>query len=95
MAFEWHSAKAKSNLEKYGVSFEEASSVFNDPLQLHYPDEGHSIEENRYICLGMSDSGRLLLLVYVERLSETFRIISAPEMTRRERKIYEAQRDIS
>lgn len=64
-------------------------------MQLHYPDEGHSIEENRYICLGMSDSGRLLLLVYVERLSETFRIISAREMTRRERKIYEAQRDIS
>ena len=95
MAFEWHSAKAKSNLEKHGVSFEEASSVFDDPLQLHYPDETHSVGEQRYICLGVSDSGRLLMLAYVEHLSETFRIISAREMTRREQRTYEAQRDIT
>ncbi len=57
MAFKWHSEKAKSNFEKHGVSFEEAESVFDDPLQVHYPDYAHSIGEQRYICLGDSNQG--------------------------------------
>jgi len=95
MAFEWHSEKAKSNLEKHGVSFEEAATVFDDPLQVHYLDGAHSISEQRFICLGVSSEGRFLKLAYTELEADTIRIITAREMTPRERKEYESQSDLT
>lgn len=91
MPFEWHAAKAATNLEKHGVSFEEATTVFDDPLQVHYPDHAHSIGEQRFICLGVSNHGRLLKLAYTERIPETFRIITAREATPEEQREYESQ----
>ena len=94
MAFKWHSEKAKSNFEKHGVSFEEAESVFDDPLQVHYPDYAHSIGEQRYICLGDSNQGRLITLAYTENTPNLFRIISARLATRREQRTYESQSNL-
>lgn len=95
MAFEWHSVKARSNLEKHGVSFDEAETVFDDPLQMHYPDYAHSVGEQRYICLGYSDQGRLLTLAYIEKAPDLIRIITARLATRREQRIYESQSDLT
>jgi uncharacterized DUF497 family protein len=95
MPLEWHAAKAASNLEKHGVSFEEAATVFNDPLQVHYPDQAHSIGEQRFICLGVSNHGRLLKLAYTERIPETFRIITAREAGPGEKRNYERQSDLT
>jgi uncharacterized DUF497 family protein len=95
MAFEWHSEKAKSNFEKHGVSFEEAESVFDDPLQTHYSDYAHSIEEQRYICLGYSNQGRLITLAYTENIPNLFRIITARPATRKEQRTYESQSDLT
>ncbi len=95
MNFEWDPRKAESNLKDHGVSFEEGASIFEDPLQIHFPDHAHSIGEQRYLCLGMSERGRLVMAVYTEPGPETVRIISAREATRRERKSYETQSDLS
>jgi len=95
MPFEWHIKKAKSNLEKHRVSFEEAATVFEDPLQVHYPDNAHSFGEQRFICLGISDQGRLLMMAYTETTPDTIRIITAREMTRREQEAYESQSDLT
>lgn len=92
MKFEWHPPKAASNLAKYGVSFAEAASVFEDPHQYHYRDNIHSIREQRYICLGFSEQNRLLMLVYTEPVRDTIRIISAREANTSEEEDYEAQR---
>jgi hypothetical protein len=94
MNFEWFHGKAESNVEKHdGVSFEEAQTVFDDPMQYHYPDDPHSIEEQRFICLGMSSRGKALTVVYTEDTPENIRIISAREMTAREERIYATHRD--
>lgn len=95
MIFEWFRLKAESNLKKHGVSFEEAKTAFSDEAQVHYPDHAHSIEEQRFICLGMSDQQRLLMIVYTEEMTDTIRIISAREATQREEKIYAGQSDYS
>jgi uncharacterized DUF497 family protein len=95
MEFEWHPAKARSNLEKHGVSFEEAQAVFDDPLQMHYPDGAHSIGEQRFICFGLSEQGRVLAVIYTEPSENKIRIISAREATRREEKVYETQSDLT
>jgi hypothetical protein len=95
MIFEWFRLKAESNLEKHGVSFEEAKTAFSDEMQFHYPDHAHSIEEQRFICLGMSDQQRLLMIVYTEQVTDRIRIISAREATQREEKIYAGQSDYS
>lgn len=92
MNFEWHPPKAESNLEKHGVSFEEAASVFDDPYQYHYGDDLHSFSEQRYICLGFSTQSRLLMVVYTEPIRDTLRIITAREATNPEEEDYEAQR---
>ena len=92
MKFEWHPPKAESNLEKHGVSFAEAASLFDDPHQYHYRDDIHSIGEQRYICLGFSEQNRLLMLVYAEPMRDTIRIISAREANASEEEDYEAQR---
>jgi uncharacterized DUF497 family protein len=86
--FEWDSAKATANLAKHGVSFEEASTVFADPLSVTTPDPRYSRGEERFAILGLSGRGRLLAVYHTER-GARIRIISAREATRRERTDYE------
>ena len=88
MNFEWDANKADSNLSKHGVSFDEAATVFDDPLYLDFFDPDHSYSEYRYIIIGRSSDKRLLFVSYTEH-GETVRLISAREATRRERKDYE------
>lgn len=76
MRFEWNFNKAEANLSKHGVSFEEATTVFGDRLSGTFPDPEHSISEERWITVGMSVDGRLLVVAHTEN-DETFRIISA------------------
>jgi len=86
--FEWDIKKAESNLKKHGVSFDESSTVFGDPLALLMPDPDHSIGEMRYVLLGMSNKQRLLVIAFAERPPKT-RLISARRATRQERRRYE------
>lgn len=86
--FEWHRAKAKANLQKHEISFEEAMSVFADPLSVTLADPDHSADESRFIDIGLSTRGEVLVVVYTERES-TIRIISARRATRLERRVYE------
>jgi uncharacterized protein len=88
MDYEWDSSKAVTNLEKHGVSFEEAKTVFNNPLALIFEDESHSVQERREIIIGYSQQNRLLLVSFTER-PKAIRIISARVVTRREREDYE------
>ena len=88
MNFEWDPEKAARNLGKHGISFEEAATVFGDPLSITYYDPAHSVGESRYITLGMSRSGRLLIVAHTDR-GENIRIISARQTTQRERKQHE------
>ena len=86
--FEWDPAKAASNLKDHKVSFDEASTVFGDRLAMLMADPDHSEEEERYLLLGVSLQGRLLVVSFAERPPRT-RLISAREATRRERRQYE------
>ena len=88
MNCEWDEAKAAGNLEKHDVSFEEASQVFADPLYVDFFDPDHSDAEARYLIIGMSAAGRLLIVSYSER-DDVIRIISARELTAAERRAYE------
>ena len=88
MEFEWDSDKAASNLAKHNVSFQEASTVFGDPLSLTFLDPDHSEAESRHITIGESTQRRLLIISHADR-AQRIRIISAREVTRQERKIYE------
>lgn len=74
-----------SNLEKHEVSFEEAATVFDDPLYIDFYDPDHSVEEHRYLIMGQSTAGRLLFVAYTER-DDVIRLISAREMTSSERR---------
>jgi uncharacterized protein len=86
--FEWDVRKAESNARKHGVTFEEASTVFGDPLSLLKPDPDHSNGEERYLLLGMSIRQRLIVVVFAETQTWT-RLISARPATRREKRQYE------
>jgi uncharacterized DUF497 family protein len=86
--FEWDAEKATANVRKHGVSFDEAVTAFGDPLSVLLLDPDHSTGEDRYLVLGMSAAGRLLVVAFVERPPRT-RIISARLATRRERQDYE------
>jgi hypothetical protein len=86
--FEWDETKAATNLRKHGVPFEEAASVFSDPLAYTFDDPDHSVGEQRLLTFGLSQSGRLLAVVHAER-GRAIRIISARRATRHERGIYE------
>lgn len=86
--FEWDRKKAGLNLRKHRVAFDEASTVFGDPLALLMPDPDHSVGEMRYILLGMSNQQRLLVVAFAERPPRT-RLISARLATRKERRKYE------
>lgn len=88
MKFAWDPGKAKRNLAKHGVSFEEAITVFDDPLYLDFFDPEQSEWENRYIRVGCSNQKRVLVIAYTERDDQT-RIISARPATKRERQAYE------
>jgi len=87
VGFVWDPRKAKGNLAKHGISFDEAKTLFDDDLFLVFADPDHSGEENRFIIMGQSKRRRLLLVAYTER-SDAIRIISAREATRHERQIY-------
>ena len=89
MKFQWDPEKAKSNLRKHEVSFEEAVTVFKDPLALIFDDMGHSETEHREIIIGFSKLSKLLLVCFVERQEDVVRIISARKATRQEREDYE------
>jgi uncharacterized DUF497 family protein len=88
MHFEWNPAKAKKNFQKHGISFEEATSVFYDPLAVTGADPDHSEVEERMITFGMSSQGRLLVVAHTEH-DDAIRIISARVTTQLERHIYE------
>lgn len=88
LEFEWDAAKASENLKNHRVSFEEAKSIFNDPLLLTFPDPEHSDEEHRYINIGVSSHSRILLVVFTDRKGK-LRIISSRKATAKEKKLYE------
>jgi uncharacterized DUF497 family protein len=88
LKFQWDDTKAQANLGKHGVSFEEAASVFGDPLALTFPDPDHSIGEKRWLTFGVSQTSRLLVVAHTHR-GRSIRIISARKATRHERGIYE------
>ena len=88
MLFAWDQNKAAVNLQKHGISFQEAGTVFGDPLAITYDDPDHSGEEERFITIGLSREGRLLIVSHTPRAAQT-RLISARPVTRRERNFYE------
>lgn len=90
MEFEWDRKKAKYNLRKHGVSFEEASTVFDDVLASFYEDPDHSVHEKRFLMMGTSARGRLLYIAFADR-SRRIRIISARIPTKQEKKLYEEE----
>ena len=91
MNFEWDPGKAAQNRRKHGVSFREAATVFGDPLAMTYQDPDHSVEEQRFITIGMSSLGRLLIAAHADR-GENIRIINARKTTLRERTDYEQEK---
>ena len=86
--FEWDEEKAKANLKKHRVSFEEATTVFLDPFSMTIPDPDPSVNELRYVDIGSSDKCRVLVVVYTER-GATIRMISCRKATYSERTLYE------
>jgi uncharacterized protein len=84
MEFEWDEAKARRNLAKHDVSFQEAATDFGDPLAITFSDPDHSDEEDRYLTFGASSDGHFLVVSHTDRGEHT-RIISARRMTRKER----------
>ncbi|CCI01963.1 BrnT family toxin [Microcystis aeruginosa] len=88
MEFDWDKNKAERNLSKHEVSFEEAKTVFDDPLYVDFYDLDHSEDEDRYLLVGQSNRGRLLIVSYTER-GNLIRLISAREVTKTERETYE------
>lgn len=88
MRFRWDKLKAASNLVKHGITFEEATTVFGDPLSNAFPDPDHSMGEYRFVIVGSSEQGRILVVAHTDD-GELMRIISAREATHGERKTYE------
>lgn len=88
MEFEWNLEKAVINQRKHNISFPEATTVFNDPLSMTFPDPDHSIGENRYVIIGISELGQLLVVAHTDRDNRT-RIISARKANRQEKRFYE------
>jgi len=88
MNFEWDPPKASANVKKHGITFDEAATVFLDPMALSGPDPDHSLDESRYISFGVSSLGHLLAVSHTYRPGG-IRLISARRVTRAERKLYE------
>ena len=89
MKFEWDEEKAEENLRKHGVTFKEACTVFGDWNELTYYDPDHSVYEERFLTLGMTSGGKILVVVHTSR-GERIRLISARKATKPERNNYEA-----
>jgi len=87
LGFDWDPDKASKNVEKHHVSFEEAATVFDDPMFITFIDDEHSIDEERYITIGLSSRGRLLMLAHADR-KDHIRIISARRATKNEEQFY-------
>ena len=92
MTFEWDPRKEALNLRKHGVSFHEAATIFGDPLALTFSDPDHSVNEQRFITVGLSNMDRLLITAHADR-GDNIRIISARKTTQRERQQYEEEKD--
>src|SRR5438445_6581640 len=90
LRFEWDREKATSNLSKHGVSFEEAATVFYDPLAATFPDPDHSRGEDRFLTIGYSSTNRVLVVCHTDRRGGV-RLISARRATRRERNRHETE----
>ena len=88
LTFEWDKVKAKENLMTHKVSFDEGKTIFNDPFLLTYPDIDSSETEERYVNIGVSTKGLILVLIHTERQGK-IRIISCRKATARERRDYE------
>jgi uncharacterized protein len=90
LKFEWNPAKEEANQRKHRVDFKEAATVFRDPMGITFYDPDHSGEEDRFMTVGFSTKGKLLMVDHTER-GDQIRIISARELTRVERKAYEEE----
>jgi len=88
MKIEWDPEKAKFNLKKHGISFEEAATALSDPMAATGADPDHSITEERYVTFGVSEKGRLVVVSHTEK-HETIRIISARKAGKGEKELYE------
>lgn len=88
MEFDWDDGKAQANLAKHGGSFQEAASVFDDPLSITFPDPNHSLAEDHSVIIGYSGLGHLLFVSHTDRENQT-RLISACEAMRQEKRVYE------
>jgi uncharacterized DUF497 family protein len=86
--FTWDPRKASVNLRKHGVDFREAATVLDDPLSTTFPDDEHSHSEHRFVTIGRSAAGRVLVVIHLE-VGDTIRVISAREAARRELRFYE------
>ena len=86
--FEWDRKKAASNVDRHGISFKEAATIFADPLSDFFYDPDHSDNEDRYVSIGLSKFGNILVVVFTEK-NDIIRIISARKATKKERKHYE------
>jgi uncharacterized protein len=90
LEFVWDGAKAAANVAKHGVDFEDAATAFDDPLSITIPDPDHSRGEERFLLIGLSKAGRLLVIAHTERGHE-IRLINARAAMRRERQKYEEE----
>lgn len=88
MIVEWHDQKAAANAKKHGVTFQEAATVLEHSLSITFQDPDHSIEEFRFLTIGLGSTGRILMLAHTDR-AEAVRLISARPATRSERRFYE------
>ena len=88
MNFEWNEEKSNTNLRKHGVSFDEATTIFGDPLAVTFSDPTHSEGEERYLTFGRSSTEKFIVVAHTDR-DDRIRLISAREMTRKERSDYE------
>ncbi len=88
LRFEWDENKARHNIEKHGISFEEAATVLGDPLSLTIEDPSHSQDEQRFVTVGESVRGELVVVIHADRAG-VIRIISARKATQREKRDYE------
>jgi len=89
MKFEWDNKKATTNIKKHKISFQEAATIFGDPLAITFNDPDHSVGEYRMITFGNTRTGKYVIVSHTETGNNTMRIISARLMTKHERKIYE------
>jgi len=88
VVFRWDAQKAAANFKKHGIDFHEAATVLNDTLSTTFPDQGHSSFEPRFVTVGMSSCGRILVVVHTGH-DNMIRIISARRATSHERRFYE------